>query len=145
MRKKEIIWIGVLLVLSGIYIHFFTHWFEKPGIAITASIRPNRRVKPPVPIVVFSLNNDYKLTSLKVVPLEGNKFNPLAAPVWNLASDSNSVPTRAFRYGQPIRGMKPALKGVHPDPLMPGVVYRLILSTSETTAYKDFRMQPMGD
>jgi hypothetical protein len=139
MRKKEIIWIGVLLVLSGIYIHFFTHWFEKREIGIAASLRPDRRANPPALMVVFSLDGDYKLTSLKVIPFDGDKFDPQATPVWHLVSDSNSVPTRAFRYGQKIGGMKSALKGVRPDPLTPGVVYRLILSTDNSTGHKDFK------
>jgi hypothetical protein len=145
MRKKDFIWVGVLLVLGGIYIHFFTHWFEKQEIAITASLRPSRRAGETVLPVFFTLNDDYKLTSLKVIPLENDKFNPLAAPVWHLVSDSNSVPTRAFGYGQGIRGMKPALKGVRPDPLTPGVVYRLILSAGDLTGHKDFKTKEIGE
>jgi hypothetical protein len=139
MRKKEIFWIGVLVVLGGIYIHYFTRWFEKREIGINASIRPSRRADATVFPVFFALNDEYKLTSLKVIPLEGDKFNPQATPVWHLVSDSNSVPTRAFRYGQQIRGMQPALKGVRPEPLTPGVVYRLIVSAGSVTGYTDFK------
>jgi hypothetical protein len=145
MRKKEFIWIGVLLVLGGVYIHFFMHWFEKREIAITASFRPSRRAGETVFPVFFTLSGAYKLTSVKVIPLEDDRFNPLAAPVWHLVSDSNSVPTRAFLYGQPIRGMKPALKGVRPDPLTPGVVYRLILSAGDLTGNKDFTAKAIGE
>lgn len=138
MRKKDIFLIGVLLVVGGVYIHYFSHWFEKPQIAISASLRPNRRAGGV--LAVFTMNDSFRLTALKVVPLEGGKINPLASPVWNLASDSNSVPMRAFRYGQPIRGMKPVLKGVHPDPLLPGTEYRLMVSAGDVTASKDFKM-----
>jgi hypothetical protein len=145
MRKKEFIWFGVLLVVGGIYIRFFTHWFEKREIAITTSLRPSQRPGETVFPVYFTLNGDYKLTSVKIIPLEEDKFNPLAPPVWHLVSDSNSVPTRAFRYGQPIRGMKPALKGVRPEPLTPGVVYRLILSAGDLTGHKDFKAKAIGE
>jgi hypothetical protein len=145
MRKKDFIWIGVLLVLGGIYIHFFTHWSDKPEIAIIASFRPSLRPGATVSPVFFTLSGDYKLTSLKVIPLEDDKFNPQATPVWHLVSDSNSVPTRAFFYGQGIRGMKPALKGVRPDPLTPGVVYRLILSAGDLTGMKDFKAKAVGE
>jgi hypothetical protein len=145
MRKKEIIWFGILLVLGGVYIHFFTHWFEKPQIAIIPSFRPSLRAGETVSPVFFTLNGDYKLTSLKVIPLEENKFNALAAPVWHLVSDSNSVSTRAFRYGQAIRGMKPALKGVRPGALTPGVVYRLVLSAGDISGHKDFRAKAVGE
>jgi hypothetical protein len=145
MRKKDFIWIGVLLVLGGIYVHFFTHWFEKQEIVIIPSFRPSRGAGETVSPVFFTLNGDYKLTSLKVIPMEEDKFNPLAAPVWHLVSDSNSVPTRAFRYGQPIRGMKPALKGVRPEALTPGVVYRVILSAGDISGHKDFRAKAVGE
>jgi hypothetical protein len=145
MQKKEFIWLGVLLVVGGIYVHFFTHWFEKPGIAIIASFHPDRRAGDDALQVLFTLNGDYRLTSLKVIPKQDDKFNPLAPPVWHLVSDSNSVPTRAFRYGQGIRGMKPALKGVRPDPLTPGVVYRLILTAGNLTGTKDFKVKAVGE
>ena len=145
MRKKDFIWFGALLVLGGIYIHYFTHWFETLQIGITASLRPSQRAGETVFPVFFTLNGDYKLTSLKVIPLQEDKFNPRALPVWHLVSDSNSVPTRAFLYGQPIRGMKPALKGVRPDPLTPGVVYRLILSAGDRSGHKDFRAKAIGE
>jgi hypothetical protein len=139
MRKKDIMLIGLLLVLGGLYIHFFTHWFEKQPIAISASMRPIRRPGETVFPVYFTLDGDYKLTSLKVIPLQDDKFDPLATPAWQLLSDSNSIPTRAFRYGQPIRGMRSVLKGVRPAPLIPGTVYRLILSAGRSTGNKDFR------
>jgi hypothetical protein len=139
MRKKEIIWLGVLLILGCAYIHYFTNWFEKGQIGIGASLRPNRRAGGDPFMVVFTLNDAYNLNNLKVLPLDGDKFNPDAIPVWQLVSSSNSVATRAFRYGQPIRGMKPALKGVHPDPLTPGAKYRLIVTAGDLTGFKDFK------
>lgn len=139
MRKKEMMWVVVLLVLGGIYVHYFTHWFEKRQIGITASFRPSRHTVTEVWPVVFTLDNEYKLTSLKVVPLDGTVYNPAETPVWQLVSDSNSVPVRAFRYGQYIGGMKPALKGIRPSPLMPDVVYRLELSAGSATGHTDFK------
>lgn len=129
----------MLLVFIGVYIHFFTHWNEKPSINITASLRPTRRHAGEMS-VVFTLNRECRLTSLKVLPLKGDQFDPNALPVWNLVSDSNSLPLRAFSYGQPLRGMHPALKGVRPDPLTPGAAYRLILAAGKATGSKDFKM-----
>jgi len=143
MRKKEVIWVVILLIVTGVYVRYFTHWFEKPAISISASLRPTRRHAGDLS-VVFTLNHEYSLTSLKVLPLEGDKFNPDATPVWHLISDSNSMPLRAFRYGQPLRGMKPALKGVHPDELTPGTTYRLVLAAGDASGYKDFKM-PVPD
>ncbi len=145
MRKNKIFWFGVLLVVGGIYIHYFTHWFERPEIAITASFRPIRRAGETVFPVFFALNGAYKLTSVKVIPLENDKFNPRAAPVWHLVSDSYWIRTRAFFYGQPIPGMKPAVEGARPDPLKPGAVYRLILSAGGSTGHKDFKAKAIGE
>jgi hypothetical protein len=140
MRKKELFWICVLLIVGGIYIRYFSHWFEKPEIAISASQRPMRHGTNLELQVVFALNGDYNLTSVKVVPMKGDQIDSSAVPAWHFISDSNSVPIRAFRYGQTIHGMKPALKGVHPDALTPGVVYRLILTTDNGTGHKDFKL-----
>jgi hypothetical protein len=145
MRKRDLIWLGALLVLGGIYIRYFAHRFEKPAIGILASYRPSRRADESAFPVFFTLNGEYKLTSLKVIPLLEGKFNPQAAPVWHLISDSNSVPIRAFRYGQGIRGMKPALKGVRPDPLTPGVAYRLVVSAGDLSGNKDFTAKAVGE
>jgi hypothetical protein len=145
MRKNNIFWLGLLLVVGGIYFHYFTHWFEKREIAITASLRPSRQRGETVFPVFFTLNGNYKLTSVKVIPLEGDKFNPLAAPVWHLVSDSFWSRTRAFFYGEPIQGMKPALEGVRPEPLRPGVVYRLIVSAGGSTGHKDFKAKAIEE
>jgi hypothetical protein len=144
MRKKEFIWIAIFIVLGGVYLRFFAHWFDKRQIGITVSVRPSRHPGETVFPVYFSLNSDYKLTSVEVFPMENDQLNPAAIPVWHLVSDSNSVPTRAFRYGQPIRGMKPALAGVRPDPLVPGTMYRLMLSTRDAICQIDFRAKAIG-
>src|SRR5665213_1035477 len=139
MQKKEMAWICLLLLLGGLYIHFFGHWFDKKQIVIRASFRPSRRVKAEVWPVSFALNDEYKLTSVKVVPLQADTHAPGPTPVWSLISDSNSVPTRAFRYGQHILGMKPALAGFHPYALVPDFVYRIILTAGDIAGSNDFR------
>ena len=144
MQKKEIIFVSVLVVLGAVYIAFFSHWFDKRQIGITVSMRPSRHPGETVYPVVFTLNSDYKLTSLKVVPLENNQVSPAAIPVWNLVTESNSAPIRAFRYGQPIRGMKPALEGIRASPLVPGAAYRLLLSTRDATCQIDFQARALG-
>jgi hypothetical protein len=129
MQKREIIWIAVLLGLLGAYYHFFRGRYAAKPIIIHVSLRPSRRAQTPVYPVYFTLNDDFKLTSVKVVPLDDDgQINPATMPVWNLVSDSNSAPTRAFLYGQHIPGMKPALAGVKPDPLTPDVIYQIQIS-----------------
>ncbi|MGO8696755.1 MAG: hypothetical protein ACLQVY_03420 [Limisphaerales bacterium] len=140
MRKREIIWLCALLLAAGIYARYFTGWFVKRQIAINASWRPNNRGGSGEPVLFFTLNGDFQLTSLKVIPLEeDDKFNPAERPVWNLVSESNSSPVRAFLYGQRIKGMKPALPDARPEPLEPGTAYRMLVSVGDLSGYTDFR------
>lgn len=145
MKKREIFWIAVLLLVAGAYYHFFGGRFAGRQLAIHASLRPSRRAEAAVYPVYFTLNDDFRLTSVKVVPLEDGQINPATMPVWNLVSESNSAPTRAFFYGQHIRGMKPALANVQPDPLTPGVIYRITLSSGNLTAAMDFKTQATSE
>ena len=138
MQKKDVKWIVVLLVLIGASILLNRNRFAKPLMVINPSLRPARRADAAVWPVFFALNDDFRLTSVEVIPFDGDSFNPLARPVWHLISDSNSAPTRAFRYGQPIKGMKPALKDVKPEELEPDVVYRLLLEAGSVKAFRDF-------
>jgi len=140
MQKREIIWIAVLLTTILAYYHFFGGRFAGKQLAIHASLRPSRRGDAPVYPVYFTLNDDFKLTSVKVVPLDDDgQINPATMPVWNLVSDSNSAPTRAFFYGEHIHGMKPALANVQADQLTPGVIYRILLSSGALSASLDFK------
>jgi hypothetical protein len=145
MQKREIFWIAVLLSVIGAYYHFFGGRFAPKPISIHASLRPSRHAETPVYPVYFTLNDDVKLTSIKVVPLDDGEVTPGTVPAWNLISDSNSVPTRAFFYGQHIKGMKPVLADVQPDALTPGVIYRITLSAGKLTTALDFKTEPTRD
>jgi hypothetical protein len=143
MQKREIMWILVLLGMVWFYYHFFGGRFAPKPLAIHASLRPSRRSESPVYPVYFTLNDNFKLTSVKVVALDDDgQVPPGTRPVWNLISDSNSEPTRAFFYGQHIGGMKPVLANLDPDPLTPGVIYRIQLASGKSTAELDFKTVP---
>lgn len=77
--------------------------------------------------VVFALDGEYRITSLRVV--EDQPTAPGRAPliVWQLDSTSNSVPTKALVYGRTPRGMKLKDERSKPERLKPGVTYRLEL------------------
>lgn len=141
MQRREIIWISVLLILGILYVKYFSGWGVKPQMVIRVSQRATRRHRGPGIPTYFMLNDAFKLTSIEVIPLNGDKFNPLDRPVWHLITTSNSVPVRAFRYGQHIAGMKPAIN-VNPDPLTPGIQYRLLVTAGPVTGSVDFHMKP---
>jgi hypothetical protein len=138
MQKKEIAWGMVIVALISLSLWLNRDHFAKGQMVINPSLRPARRADATVWPVFFALNDDFRLTSVKVIPFEGDKFNPAGRAVWHLISDSNSVPTRAFRYGQPIQGMKPSIKDIRAEALEPGVTYRLLVEAGSVKASADF-------
>ena len=130
MQKREIGWIVVLLLVIAAYIHFFSHWGETREIQIFASIRqlPRRAGNASTFPVLFTLDNSYRLTSIKVTALDSNHTNAVAHVLWHLVSKNVSEPVKYFYYGQTIGGMEPDLKGVRPEPLVSGEKYVMEIS-----------------
>jgi hypothetical protein len=149
MSKKNFITLTLtFLAVAGFYLYMYWDSFHKPVIQISHSIRPIgwRRVRkgatqpeaPPEDIVTFRMQQDFKLTSVRVVPIPQLTTNKYARAVWEMITDSNSIPTQAFAYGNGIRGMHPAIKGARPDPLEPNVPYRLFVQAGKIEGHHDF-------
>ena len=145
MTKNGIALSVVLLILSVIYVCYFTDLFRKESMQIIPQIRPGRASaipRPdgsrPVSPVSFAFDGKYRLTSIKVVAAEDYATNKYANPLWYLISDSNSVPTKAFLYWLPIKGMKPAQPRARPDPLQPGVAYVMMVEAGKIHAQTNF-------
>jgi len=149
MTKKNIIVLAITLVsVIGFYLYLFRDSFRKPTIQISHTIRLNPAYiyHPPqgttaeeLPhIIGFGLGGDFKLTSIKVVPVAELETNKFAHPVWELVSDSNSVPTRSFIYGHRIKGMHPAVKGAAAEPLSANIPYRLLVEAKSIKGQQDF-------
>jgi hypothetical protein len=145
MTKKNILIVAFVILLGGLSLYLNRDWFATEEIHIShRSISPRRWSKR-VPVakttansVVFFLNRKVKLTSVKVVLASDIQTNEYPHAIWNLVSDSNSVPVRDFIYGAPIRGMRLAVKGVPADPLEPGVNYRVLIEVGSGKAEHDF-------
>jgi len=152
MNKKTFISLAVLIVLVAAYAYFFTSWFQPRRIEIfhasRSVLRGGARVKAGnanTMMVLFGLNGAYKLTEVKVVPLDEWKTNPVALPVWHLISDSNSVPVKEFPYGVAIRGMKPAVGKEWPQPLETNETYRIFIAAGSLKGWHDFTALPKSD
>lgn len=140
MSKAKIVTVTLALVaLAGLSVYLNRDYFRSDGIQITHRLSPWMAAQRPgarnqndfgVP-VTFMLNGFYKLTSVRVYETEKLATNKYTVPVWRIVSDSNSVPTSSFNYGSGIRGMHPEAKGVRPEPLQPGVSYRLVVVTDK--------------
>jgi hypothetical protein len=150
MSKKEYFLVAFVVVLFGIYVHYFTDWFTSKPIRIEHSIRPNvflssnRRGEAASSsqtafVVSFVLDREYKLSSLKVVAVSEVATNPVARPLWQLIADAKPTPTRAIAYGERVAGMKPAAAGALPEPLQPNVDYRLLVEAGRRKGQCDFK------
>ena len=94
--------------------------------------------RSPVEPIFFAFDRNLKLTSLQVIPVREAETKKYPQPIWHLISDSNSVPTADVTYGVPIEGMRPAVQGATPDPLAPGVKYRLLIKAGGLKLEHDF-------
>lgn len=143
MTRKIWLLIALAALLGAGSLYLNRDWFAGDSIHIYHRSRPPRarRARPDnsaTDPVVFYLDRKLKLTSLKVVPLSDIETNKFPQPIWHLISDSNSVPVKEFAYGVPLQGMRPALKGTAPEPLEPGVNYRLFLEAGSQKIQHDF-------
>jgi hypothetical protein len=144
MSKKNIFLIGALVVLAAVYVFAFTNWFKPKVIGILDTQRELRRFqnKKELPYILFILESGKtKLTEVKVVPLASYQSNHDAVPVWDLVSDSNSIPVQQFVYGQRIWGMRPPFKGDEPQDLETNVTYRLFVTAGRAKGEHDFTIK----
>ncbi len=153
MTRKHWILLTVVVVLGGLSLYLNKDWFAKENIQISHRSRPDRAsllfrrkradsADSSVNPVVFIFNHKLRLTSLKVIPVSDLATNKYPHPIWYLKSDSNSVPTQEFTYGDSIRGMRPAVKDAFAGALEPGVNYRLLIEAGEVKAEYDFAPVP---
>jgi hypothetical protein len=151
MARKQWMLIALAVVLGGFALYLNRDWFAGDDIQIQYRSRPARGdvsrrnrplTSPETDPVFFAFDRKLKLTSLKVIPVREIETNKYPHPIFYLVSDSNSVPVAEWSYAWPIRGMRPAVKGATPDPLEPGVPYRLIIEAGKRKAEHDFVPKP---
>jgi hypothetical protein len=130
MNKKNWILIGIAILLGAVYIIHFSSWFKPKLMAIAHNGRFGQ--------INFTLGDSFKLTSIKVVSVSALESNKYALPMWELKSDSNSIPVKLFAYGERIRGMKPAIANTRPEPLVAGTTYRILVEAGSLKAQHDF-------
>src|SRR5262245_9583170 len=130
MTKNGIVLTVIAVLLGAVYIYAFTDWFRSETIQIIPTIRPGRVAavprdpdQAPVYPVSFAFSGKYKFTCVKVVAADDLATNKHPTPLWHVVSDSNSVPTKSIVYGYPVKGMKPAVARMQPEPLLPDVEY----------------------
>jgi hypothetical protein len=150
--NKKAIWTTVLLgSLAGLCMYINRDLFSQAPLLVYHRIQArgpmmNRRAQNAPPQngnpVLFGFSRKVTLKSVRVCIASEVETNKYARAVWELTTSSNSIPLRSLIYGQNIRGMQPARKGIQPDPLEPGVQYRLFLESSGGKAVHDFSTTP---
>ncbi|HXR04261.1 MAG TPA: hypothetical protein VN836_06090 [Verrucomicrobiae bacterium] len=141
MPKKQWFLLAVAAVLAVVYVWYFTGWFQHKDIHISSTARaalPRFSVAGTSTTVAFALDTEYQLTEVKAVPLAAWQTNQAAMPVWHLAGDRKSAPTKFFLYGENINGMKPVVAGAKPGRLEDRVTYRLFVSAGSLKGQHDF-------
>lgn len=152
MTTKNWMLLALTVMLGSFSLYLNRDWFARDNIQIMHRSRPARGAfrrprsdNPLIDPISFWFDRNVRLTSLKVVPVPELETNKYPKPIWYLVSESNSVPIKEFTYGMRIRGMHPALKGSQPNPLEPGVTYRLFVQVGKKRAEHDFVPQPRTD
>jgi hypothetical protein len=136
--------IVVSVVVSAVYVVYFTDWFKPKTIHIFhthRNLHPQLQREALMPSLIFGVTREVKLTELKVVAVAAFQTNENTLPLWHLVSDSNSVPVKTFFYGQFIRGLKPAVAGARPQPLETNITYRLFLTAGKFKGQHDFELK----
>jgi hypothetical protein len=140
MSPKLWMFIVLAVVLGGVSLYLNQDWFGKEQIQIHHRSRPAQpgEGRSAIEPIFFAFDRSLKLKSLQVIPVREIETNKYPQPIWHLISNSNSVPTETFMYGIPIEGMRPAVPGATPDPLAPGVKYRLLIKAEACKLQHDF-------
>ena len=148
MTKKQIIVVALIAVIVvALYAYLYKDAFQKPSIqightssraAVLRNRNPNAASRPQPTTMSFVLRPEVRLTSVKVVSLDELKTNKFAHPIWELVTDSNSVPTQTFTYGGKIQGMRSSMPGVRTDPLQTNVPYRILVEAGKLKGQHDF-------
>lgn len=149
MTTKNWLQLTAAVLLGGFSLYLNKDWFAGNSIQLMHRSRPARGAfrraggdNALIDPINFWFDRKVRLTSLKVVPVADLKTNQNVLPLWYLVSESNSLPVKEFAYGVRIPGMHPASKGTGPDPLEPGVAYRLVVEAGKEKITHDFVPEP---
>ena len=144
MTKKSVFVTIFIVLLIGFSVYLNRERFKSDPLTIgdrTLQPRgaPRRGQRAPPPnSVIFLLSKQLRLTSVRVVYAEDFATNKYPHAIWELNSDSNSVPVKDFIYGANIRGMKPSVPGAVAETLQPGVKYRLFVEAGSIKGEHEF-------
>jgi len=148
MTKKPLVLVTLVAVIGGLCLYVNRDWFGRRPIQISHRFHAfggrfdtGGGVAP----IMFEFNQKLKLNDVKVVSATEALTNKYPHALWEMISESNSVPTRGFLYGMNIPGMRPAFAGVIAEPLDPAQKYRLQIKAGSLKAEHDFDLNPSAN
>lgn len=148
MSSKNLILVGFVVLLAGVYVTQFTDWGKRDVIQVNVFTRPIRIAPagdgPTTLPVAFNLDRDFDLSDVKVIPLDALKTNKNPKAIWHMVHGDKPHPNRGFGYGIPIDGMKNAPDCVQPEPLVVGTTYRILVESGKTKGFADFTAVEAG-
>ena len=142
MKSQTKFLIFVAVILGAIYAYRFTDWFGEKKIQIKYKVIAGRgpaKSSAADPIIFYLIDQEYRLTSIKVISADEAATNKYPHAYWHLVSDSNSVPVSDFMYGANIAGMKSKIAGLMPQSLEVGANYRIFIEAGKIKGEKDFQ------
>ena len=134
----------LVVVLFAVYAVYFTDWFKTKTIAVFHTYRnlhPGMARGNAIPSLIFVLNHETSLNEINVVPFGAYQTNHYVLPLWHLTTDSNSLPVKLFFYGQNVRGMRLAAKGIRAEPLETNVPYLLMVRSGKIKGEHEFELK----
>jgi len=149
MPRQRNVWIAAtILIFIGLYAYVYRDSFRPKEIeiyhriAVGPPMRGATRTNQAINVVqvAFGFDRKCKLTEIKVIPVAALETNKNPPPLWHLISHSNSIPIKAFAYGDNIRGLRPLVKHSRPLPLESNVTYRLIVVAGWQRGQHDFTL-----
>ena len=132
MNKRSLFFVVTAVVLFAVYAANFTDWFKSKSIRISYRGTPSSGARNASVIpVTFMLNEEYKLTSIKVFTAEELRQRKYPRPIWHLVSITNPVPVTDFQYGGTVKGMRLADAKAGPEPLKPDETYKVVVEAGK--------------
>jgi hypothetical protein len=134
----------LLLALVGLCLYVNRGCFAKDEIQIyhRVATRPGAGMARGRPSaanpLIFGFSQPLQLTAIRVYRAEELLTNKYPAAVWELESQSNSIPVKLIEYGVPIRGLHPKLAESRPEALVPGETYVLVVESGSRKAEHPF-------
>lgn len=139
MKNRSKLLVFAAVILAALYAYRFTDWFAEKKIQIKYRLIPDPNAPGAIDPILFYLEREYPLTSIKVISVTEAATNKYPHAFWHLVAVSNAAPLTDFSYGATVPGMKSKIAGLAAEPLLPNMSYRIYIETAKMNGEKEFQ------